>query len=222
MRKRSLPSIGRGFADLTGMAVENVRARGLHRRTHRPSAEQPVCRAAARLPTIVLSRSRPSAASPRLRKRNRWRDSWIMPAKRRPPRAWLCSRTARADGSPCAVTIPWSFLHNLSKSSQMKSVMRWLSRDRLPAYVASFHKANVWVRPAADGSLCVAVVNSSFDPAKELTVALRTDCEQDPRVRHARPREHGHRKPIGRPLSPLHAADDRAVVDAAAGGCTVT
>ena len=30
---------------------------------------------------------------------------------------------------------PWSFLHNLSKSSQMKSVMRWLSRDQLPAYV---------------------------------------------------------------------------------------
>ena len=60
----------------------------------------------------------------------------------------------------------------------MKSVMRWLSRDRLPAYVASFHKANVWARPSAEGSLCVSVVNSSFDPAKELAVALRTDREK--------------------------------------------
>ena len=70
---------------------------------------------------------------------------------------------------------PWSFLHNLSKTSQMKAVMRWLSRDRLPAYVASFHKANVWARPSSDGGLVVAVTNSSFDAAEGLCLALRTD-----------------------------------------------
>ena len=44
--------------------------------------------------------------------------------------------------------LPWTFLHSLSKSAQMKSVMRWLSHDRLPAYVASFHKVNLWAREA--------------------------------------------------------------------------
>ncbi|MHB8864524.1 MAG: hypothetical protein ACYC6N_19135 [Pirellulaceae bacterium] len=72
---------------------------------------------------------------------------------------------------------PWSFLHNLSKSSQMKSVMRWLSQDQLPGYVVSFHKTNLWVRPVQDGSLSVALTNSSFDPAQELVLALRTSCE---------------------------------------------
>lgn len=72
---------------------------------------------------------------------------------------------------------PWSFLHNLSKTSQMKAVMRWLSRDRLPAYVASFHKANLWARPSSDGGLVVAVTNSSFDAADGLCLALRTDCK---------------------------------------------
>ncbi len=70
---------------------------------------------------------------------------------------------------------PWSFLHNLSKTSQMKAVMRWLSRDRLPAYVASFHKANVWARPSGEGGLVIAVTNSSFDAADGLCLALRTD-----------------------------------------------
>lgn len=70
---------------------------------------------------------------------------------------------------------PWSFLHNLSKSSQMKSVMRWLSRDQLPAYVGSFHKVNLWARPAADGPLAVALVNSSFDAAEQLELVLHTD-----------------------------------------------
>jgi hypothetical protein len=73
---------------------------------------------------------------------------------------------------------PWSFLHNLSKSSQMKSIMRWLSRDRLPAYVASFHKANLWARETAEGQLTVALTNSSFDPATDLTVVLRTSARQ--------------------------------------------
>jgi hypothetical protein len=73
---------------------------------------------------------------------------------------------------------PWSFLHSLSKSSQMKSVMRWLSRDQLPAYVASFHKVNLWAREPADGQLAVALVNSSFDAAEKLEVVLRTDREK--------------------------------------------
>jgi hypothetical protein len=73
---------------------------------------------------------------------------------------------------------PWSFLHNLSKSTQMKSVMRWLSRDRLPAYMASFHKVNLWARQPGAGRLAVALVNSSFDPAVEPELVLLTRSEQ--------------------------------------------
>ncbi|HSL03157.1 MAG TPA: hypothetical protein VK901_06420, partial [Nitrospiraceae bacterium] len=46
---------------------------------------------------------------------------------------------------------PWDHLHSLSKTSQMKAVMRWLSRDRLPAYVASYHKVNLWAREPQRG-----------------------------------------------------------------------
>jgi hypothetical protein len=73
---------------------------------------------------------------------------------------------------------PWSFLHNLSKTSQMKSIMRWLSRDQLPAYVASFHKVNLWARTPPHGPLAVALVNSSFDAAETLDLALRTDSNK--------------------------------------------
>jgi hypothetical protein len=73
---------------------------------------------------------------------------------------------------------PWSFLHNWSKTVQMKSLMRWLSRDRLPAYVASFHKVNLWARQPGARGLVVVLVNSSFDPAGELKVALRTTADR--------------------------------------------
>jgi hypothetical protein len=73
---------------------------------------------------------------------------------------------------------PWTFLQNLSKSSQMKSVMRWLSKDRLVAYVASYHEINLWVREPEDGKVALAFTNSSFDPAVETALMLRTDRRQ--------------------------------------------
>jgi hypothetical protein len=73
---------------------------------------------------------------------------------------------------------PWTYLHTLSKSNQMKSVMRWLSRDRLPAYVASYHKVNLWTRQPDDGCLAIALVNASFDPADDLVLALLTQSDQ--------------------------------------------
>jgi sialidase-1 len=72
---------------------------------------------------------------------------------------------------------PWTFLHSMSKGVQMKSIMRWLSHDRLTAYVASFHKANVWAREPNPGELAVAILNSSFDTASELDLALLTRQE---------------------------------------------
>jgi hypothetical protein len=72
---------------------------------------------------------------------------------------------------------PWFSLHTLSKTSQMKSVLRWLSRDRLPAYVASYHKINLWARQPDKNQLSVALLNASFDPAEKLELALLTSSD---------------------------------------------
>jgi len=69
---------------------------------------------------------------------------------------------------------PWTFLQNLSKSSQMKSVFRWLSRDELPAYAASFHKVNLWFRRMGDNAWALTCTNASFDAAEDLVLMVRT------------------------------------------------
>jgi len=69
---------------------------------------------------------------------------------------------------------PWTFMENLSKSSQMKAVFRWLSKDNLPGYIASYHKINLWIREPQNGKIALAFSNSSFDPAKEVVLMLRT------------------------------------------------
>ena len=73
---------------------------------------------------------------------------------------------------------PWDHLHSLSKNAQFKAVMRWLSRDRLPAYVASYHKVNLWVREPQDGRLALALLNASFDPATDLELAIATAAQE--------------------------------------------
>ncbi len=70
---------------------------------------------------------------------------------------------------------PWRFVSNLSKSTQIKSVLRWLSRDSLSSYISSFHKANLWHREVAGGTFALAVTNSSFDEADNMEVMIRTD-----------------------------------------------
>ncbi len=73
---------------------------------------------------------------------------------------------------------PWDHLHSLSKNSQMKAIMRWLSRDRLPAYVASYHKVNLWARETGDGTFAVGLLNASFDAASGLELAVATTAEE--------------------------------------------
>lgn len=70
---------------------------------------------------------------------------------------------------------PWTFMENLSKSSQMKAVFRWLSKDSLPGYIASFQKINLWIREPQNGKTALAFTNSSFDPAKNIVLMLKTD-----------------------------------------------
>lgn len=70
---------------------------------------------------------------------------------------------------------PYEQLQNLSKASQLKSIMRWLSKDTLPAYVASFHRVNLWVRQPAPDRTAIAIVNGYMDPAENLELLVRTD-----------------------------------------------
>ena len=70
---------------------------------------------------------------------------------------------------------PWTFMSNLSKSTQIKTVLRWLSRDSLPSYISSFHKANLWHREVGGGAFALAVTNSSFDEADNMEIMINTD-----------------------------------------------
>jgi len=65
---------------------------------------------------------------------------------------------------------PWTFLQNLSKSMQMKSLCRWLSRDTLPGYVDSFHKVALWCRRDAGGRLLLPLLNASLDTVRGVRI----------------------------------------------------
>ena len=85
----------------------------------------------------------------------------------------------RLGGRVCvAGYYPWTFLQNLSKSTQMKSLMRWLSRDTLPAHISSFHKVNLWVREPEKGRFVIVIINTCLDAAKNVTLSLRTDKKE--------------------------------------------
>jgi hypothetical protein len=85
----------------------------------------------------------------------------------------------RLGGRVCvAGYFPWTFLHNLSKSAQLKAVLRWLSSDRLPAYVASFHKVNLSVTEPVGDRVAMAMTNASFDEAEDLALMLQTGAEE--------------------------------------------
>ena len=83
----------------------------------------------------------------------------------------------------------WSQLQTLAKSSQVKSLFRWLSRDRLPAYVASYTRTGLWCREDAGGRPAFLLINASLDTAEEtelmaLTdgaplILVRTDCGEE-------------------------------------------
>jgi hypothetical protein len=70
------------------------------------------------------------------------------------------------------------FLQSLSKSSQSKSLLRWLSRDTLAAYIASFHKINLWARETEEGKAALALINGSLDRAENVTLMLRAAGEE--------------------------------------------
>jgi len=163
----------RGFGDLTGMAVDQtLPADCIEEFTSHPmnghlqGRQRDARQSFYHLPAYSLRLADPSAQSlARL----------VDYAGREKAPSCLAVFENRLGGR-VAVSgyFPWMFLHSYSKTAQMKSMMRWLSRDGLTAYVASFHKANVWAREPKPGELAVAIINSSFDPAQSMDVALRT------------------------------------------------
>lgn len=73
---------------------------------------------------------------------------------------------------------PWTFLQSPSKSSQIKSVLRWLSKDGLPVYVGSLHKVTTWCRRTDTGEMVVALVNASLDTINDLSFLLQTKSDE--------------------------------------------
>lgn len=60
---------------------------------------------------------------------------------------------------------PWSQVHSLAKSTQVKAVVDWVSRGKMPAMVESYAKVVAWRR--GNG---LVLLNASLDAAKEVTV----------------------------------------------------
>ncbi len=167
----------RGFGDLTGMAVERaiyedcIEELSDHPLNQPFAGRQRDCRQSFyHIPGHVLTLTKPTA-QPLAR---------LVDYAGQQQAAVSMAQFENSLGGRIVVCgyYPWSFLHNLSKTHQMKSVMRWLSQDQLPAYIASFHKVNLWARQGEGDRLTVSLINSSFDAAETLELCLRTDAQQ--------------------------------------------
>ena len=69
---------------------------------------------------------------------------------------------------------PWDNLLSQSKSTQIKRVFRWLSRERLPGYVESCHKIGLWIRETGADRLATVLLNNSDDVVEGASLLLRT------------------------------------------------
>lgn len=74
---------------------------------------------------------------------------------------------------------PWEHYSNHGRQMQLKNVLRWLSKDRLPAYISSYERAHIWVRePDAEGNLSMLVYNANYDDSENMTVKIRTESKE--------------------------------------------
>lgn len=64
---------------------------------------------------------------------------------------------------------PWSQFHSLAKSSQLKAVADWISRDGLPALVESYTKLILWHRNRS-----FVVLNASLDAAERAVIRVKS------------------------------------------------
>ncbi|HZT32916.1 MAG TPA: hypothetical protein VFA33_23720 [Bryobacteraceae bacterium] len=73
---------------------------------------------------------------------------------------------------------PWSQIHSLPKSSQLKAICEWLSRGRLPAVVESFAKVVIWSREETGGRQSLVLLNASLDPLESLSLRVRSGAQR--------------------------------------------
>lgn len=73
---------------------------------------------------------------------------------------------------------PWTLLQNEAKAQQMKRLLRWLSQERLPAYIASYHKCNLWVRETDGSGPALVLLNGSLDAASDVRLAIATEADR--------------------------------------------
>jgi len=73
---------------------------------------------------------------------------------------------------------PYDFLSSRSKVEQTRNIMRWLSRDRLPAFVDSYHKVNLRVRELSDGGLAITLLHHSYDTAENVALRIKTPLDK--------------------------------------------
>jgi hypothetical protein len=126
-------------------------------------------------------------------------ESWGVPAAALIPqsqKSQILSRLinyAHAEIAPCTSGIfenklggriyvagycPWSFMQYLSKSTQMKSIFRWLSKESLPDYIGSYHKINLWSRKTLEGKQTMALLNSSLDADEHVELMIKTNGKE--------------------------------------------
>jgi len=79
----------------------------------------------------------------------------------------------RLGGRVCVEGItPFDWYDSLSRSIYLKNVMRWLSKDALPGFVSSFHRAALWIR--GKGAM---VANLATEDAENLELVLKTKAD---------------------------------------------
>ena len=67
---------------------------------------------------------------------------------------------------------PWTQMHHLAKSSQMKAICAWSSGDRLPVVVDSFARVHVWIRERNPDEVACVLLNASLDRAEDLVLRV--------------------------------------------------
>ncbi len=70
---------------------------------------------------------------------------------------------------------PWTFLLGFTKATQLKRIMRWLSKESLPGLVGSYHKINMWARRTVAGEPAFIIANSSLMEVEGLELLVKTN-----------------------------------------------
>ncbi|MDD6995480.1 MAG: hypothetical protein SPH68_05890 [Candidatus Borkfalkiaceae bacterium] len=84
----------------------------------------------------------------------------------------MCSGifTNRLGGRVCVEGMtPFDWCYSLPRSRHVKNVIRWLSKNTIPAFIDSFHRAAVWVRGNA-----AFIANMAMENAEDVRLCLKT------------------------------------------------